>query len=79
MTGQRRFSKTLPVEPYTSSEKRNATVAGPVCRQPLVSFGQQYERLSEDCLYLNVYRPRHVAQPLPVMGESEILNVFMQL
>lgn len=66
-TGERRFKKTVPLDHYTSHKLRNATVAGPVCRQPNTSYSQVYYNLNEDCLFLNVYKPREIKSPLPVM------------
>lgn len=42
---------------------RDASAAGPIC----VQDGGQDLQLSEDCLFLNVWAPREVFEPLPVM------------
>uniref|UniRef100_A0A182PNE9 carboxylesterase n=1 Tax=Anopheles epiroticus TaxID=199890 RepID=A0A182PNE9_9DIPT len=68
--GKLRFKKPIPVEPWT--EDYNATESKPACLQK--SFLQPGQPIvgDENCLYLNVYRPKHTndtaaAAPLPVM------------
>ncbi|XP_053674412.1 uncharacterized protein LOC128724715 [Anopheles nili] len=66
--GKLRFKKPVPVEPWT--QDYNATESKPACMQK--SFLQPGQPIigEEDCLFLNVYRPKSIdtdEQPLPVM------------
>jgi para-nitrobenzyl esterase len=65
--GELRWKAPAPVQPWTGVRK--ADVFGPGCLQPeppanSPGRGGTY---SEDCLYLNVWRPAEAMGPLPVM------------
>lgn len=61
--GELRFR---PPEPATAwSGVRDAGAFGPACMQPRTAFAD-YEAISEDCLYLNVWAPED-AREAPVM------------
>ena len=66
--GQRRWRPPVPAEAW--SEERSATCFGPACvqiRVPATSIYAQYPaRVSEDCLFLNVWQ-RRGATGMPVM------------
>jgi para-nitrobenzyl esterase len=59
--GDLRWKPPVAVEPW--DDVRDATVFGNRC----VQGGRNEEDQSEDCLVLNVYAPREVEEPLPVM------------
>ena len=62
--GPLRFQPPAPPTPWKGL--RDATRPPPQCMQP--RRNNQWE-MSEDCLYLNIYRPRKRARPLAVMVE----------
>ena len=62
--GALRFAPPEPAEPW--HETRDAQHFGPGCPQPNLTIASRGP-LAEDCLTLNVYTPRDVARPLPVM------------
>lgn len=65
-----RFAPPVPKAPWPETVTRDATHFGDVCMSggayedadPLESYGE-----SEDCLYANVWVPKNVKAPLPVM------------
>uniref|UniRef100_A0A182KD03 carboxylesterase n=1 Tax=Anopheles christyi TaxID=43041 RepID=A0A182KD03_9DIPT len=65
--GKLRFKKPIPVEPWT--EDYNATESKPACLQKSFLLPGQPIVGDENCLYLNVYRPKSntSASVLPVM------------
>uniref|UniRef100_A0A182QV29 carboxylesterase n=1 Tax=Anopheles farauti TaxID=69004 RepID=A0A182QV29_9DIPT len=65
--GKLRFKKPLPVEPWT--EDYNATESKPSCMQKSFLLPNQPVVGDENCLFLNVYRPKgtNTTNPLPVM------------
>jgi para-nitrobenzyl esterase len=65
--GDLRWKAPAPPQPWIGI--RNATVPGSACTQSTVAKGGQTIVGSEDCLYLNVYRPASVRprQLLPVL------------
>ncbi|KAJ6634299.1 Juvenile hormone esterase [Pseudolycoriella hygida] len=65
--GNLRFSNPIPVKPW--SGLLNATVTKPDCIQKNVLLPNAVASGSEDCLYLNVYRPVNIpaTKRLPVM------------
>ncbi|XP_049300078.1 uncharacterized protein LOC125772418 [Anopheles funestus] len=64
--GKLRFKKPQPIEPWTGDY--NATDSKPACLQQSFLLPGQPIVGDENCLYLNVYRPkRNASQPLPVM------------
>ncbi|XP_001237725.3 juvenile hormone esterase [Anopheles gambiae] len=65
--GKLRFKKPIPIEPWT--EDYNATESKPACLQKSFLLPGQPIVGDENCLYLNVYRPKGngSAVPLPVM------------
>uniref|UniRef100_A0A8W7Q476 Carboxylic ester hydrolase n=1 Tax=Anopheles coluzzii TaxID=1518534 RepID=A0A8W7Q476_ANOCL len=65
--GKLRFKKPIPIEPWT--EDYNATESKPACLQKSFLLPGQPIVGDENCLYLNVYRPKGngSAAPLPVM------------
>ena len=63
-TGDLRWRAPQPVKPWTGLRKADAF--GPACMQaPGGGLGDA--RISEDCLYLNVWRPAKASGPLPIM------------
>lgn len=66
-TGENRWRAPQPVKPWRGV--RNALDYGPDCMQ--VPFPSDAAPLgvtpAEDCLYINVWRPRHARRRLPVM------------
>ena len=66
--GERRWRPPASVEPWEGI--RDAQGFAPRCAQKgimeTINFDPSHER-SEDCLYLNAWRPRQVEGPLPVM------------
>lgn len=64
-TNELRFAP--PVQNEAWAGQRDATVAQPRCLQLLVDQSGVLEGSAEDCLYLNVYTPRVITRPLPVM------------
>uniref|UniRef100_A0A182NJF8 Carboxylesterase type B domain-containing protein n=1 Tax=Anopheles dirus TaxID=7168 RepID=A0A182NJF8_9DIPT len=65
--GKLRFKKPLPVEPWT--EDYNATESKSPCMQKSFLLPNQPVVGDENCLFLNVYRPKsaNTTHPLPVM------------
>ncbi|KFB48524.1 AGAP005837-PA-like protein [Anopheles sinensis] len=64
--GKLRFKSPVPVDPWTV--EYNATRRKPSCMQRSTIRLQDPIIGDEDCLYLNVYRPKeNVTQPRPVM------------
>jgi para-nitrobenzyl esterase len=64
-TGEARWRDPKPVEPWTGV--RSATQFAPACMQMGVSMpGESPPKISEDCLYLNIWKPAGKAR-LPVM------------
>ncbi|NDU92732.1 MAG: carboxylesterase family protein [Ferrovum sp.] len=61
--GNLRWQPPQPAAAWSSP--RTVTAFAPHCAQPASYFGTASS--SEDCLYLNVYIPYGIAQPLPVM------------
>ncbi|GAB3822232.1 carboxylesterase/lipase family protein [Kribbella italica] len=61
--GARRWRPPAPARPWTGI--RDATQQPAPC--PQLSNGKQLPGSTEDCLYLNVTRPRRVSGPRPVM------------
>ncbi|KAK0542859.1 hypothetical protein OC846_006612 [Tilletia horrida] len=66
-TGTGRFRKPQPVQPYSGTGTRDATIPGHVCWQS--SLGYMADVLDEDCLVLNIYKPTSATSDskLPVM------------
>lgn len=62
-----RLAAPAPPRPWPG--ERDATRAGPVCLQPMVTAEGSELTGSEDCLTLNIHRPaaRATSEPLPVM------------
>ena len=63
-TGALRFAKPEIVDSYPSTV--NATNFGPLCTQSGIFLLPKKFPVSEDCLYLNIYKP-HNGRRLPVM------------
>ncbi|XP_055614178.1 juvenile hormone esterase-like [Uranotaenia lowii] len=63
--GELRFANPVPHGPYKSFH--NASVAGPMCIQKNDFFPGSVIEGAEDCLFLNVYRPKNVQGALPVI------------
>lgn len=64
--GKLRFKKPQPIEPWT--EDYSATESKPACLQKSFLLPDQPIVGDEDCLYLNVYRPKHNdSESFPVM------------
>ncbi|XP_053666505.1 juvenile hormone esterase-like [Anopheles marshallii] len=64
--GKLRFRKPQPIEPWT--DDYNATESKPACLQRAFLLPDQPVVGDENCLYLNVYRPKYNdTEPLPVM------------
>uniref|UniRef100_A0A182MHX8 Carboxylic ester hydrolase n=1 Tax=Anopheles culicifacies TaxID=139723 RepID=A0A182MHX8_9DIPT len=64
--GKLRFKKPQPIEPWT--EDYNATESKPACMQKSFLLPDQPVVGDENCLYLNVYRPKgNDTESLPVM------------
>lgn len=62
----RRWRPPQPVSSWPGT--RNATRFAPACMQKGVSMpGETPPSISEDCLYLNIWRPRGRRAPAPVM------------
>ncbi|XP_078689048.1 fatty acyl-CoA hydrolase precursor, medium chain-like [Branchiostoma floridae x Branchiostoma belcheri] len=63
--GTRRFSR--PERPIRWSGVRNAQSAGPPCPQPpapaIAAYRQVGTAPDEDCLFLNIYAPKHSKKP----------------
>ncbi|MBV9562162.1 MAG: carboxylesterase/lipase family protein [Bradyrhizobium sp.] len=55
-----------PQPPPESSDIRTARDYGPACPQPMAP-GSGVNRMSEDCLTLNLFKPFEADDPLPVM------------
>ena len=62
--GDLRWRAPQPVKPW--SGVREADAFGPACMQP-PGGGTGGAPVSEDCLYLNVWRPAKASGPLPIM------------
>jgi para-nitrobenzyl esterase len=56
-----------PQPPAVRSEILTADRYGPACLQPPIPGEPERDRMSEDCLTVNVFRPFEVDTPLPVM------------
>lgn len=67
--GALRWKAPVPVAPWKGV--RAATQFGPACVQPKSTSVNVYTddppRMSEDCLYLNIWQPTHVKSGAPVM------------
>jgi para-nitrobenzyl esterase len=65
--GELRWRPPEPVAPWTGT--RTATTFAPACMQEGVSMpGEVPPKVSEDCLFLNVWAPaKRAAEPLPVI------------
>ena len=64
-TGSNRWQAPIAKAPFSSSTPFNATSARPGCIQGAGLTGVFQE--SENCLYLNVFKPSYSSTPLPVM------------
>ncbi|KAK0204500.1 alpha/beta-hydrolase [Desarmillaria ectypa] len=64
--GNLRFKAPVPVPANSSRVQRDATTFGNACPQPPGNLGAS---ISEDCLYLNIWRPEEVGsnEGLPVL------------
>lgn len=62
--GELRWRPPQPVEPWKGVRKADAF--GPACMQA-PGGGTGGARISEDCLYLNIWRPAKASAPLPIM------------
>ncbi|UZJ57585.1 hypothetical protein CBS101457_006905 [Exobasidium rhododendri] len=64
--GELRFALPVPVAPYRDARVRKVIKPGTACLQP---SEQVANHTSEDCLFLNIYRPDHATadSKLPVM------------
>jgi carboxylesterase type B len=70
-SGANRFKPPRPYVPAPGS-RIDATERGPACPQPLGQLSPplalvNITEVSEDCLNLNIARPKGVAGPMPVM------------
>lgn len=63
--GDLRWKPPKPVTQWKGVHKCDKF--GPVCPQPKSVFKTDLSDVSEDCLYLNVWRPKNVQGKLPVM------------
>ena len=73
--GERRFAAPIPKEPWGDDEVYNATYYRDICMQ---AMDPRYSQ-SEDCLHLNVFRPRSLVSDNTVeleILEDEILFVM---
>jgi len=62
--GSLRWEKPLPIDHWG---ELNASSFGQFCMQPSLFGPMPPERMNEDCLYLNIYRPTGNLTDLPVM------------
>lgn len=64
--GDLRFAMTKAASPYRKKDIRDASKPGAACLQPPV---QVLGDTNEDCLFLNIYRPRYttIKRAIPVM------------
>jgi para-nitrobenzyl esterase len=65
--GELRWRPPQPVRPWTGVRKADAFGPGCIQPEPPASSPGRGGTYSEDCLYLNVWRPAEAKGPLPVM------------
>ncbi|XP_055533357.1 juvenile hormone esterase-like [Wyeomyia smithii] len=63
--GKLRFRDPVPVEPWDGYY--DATYERSKCMQKISAHPLSQVEGSEDCLYLNLYRPKYITDPLPVI------------
>ena len=64
--GELRWRSPRPAAPWDG--ERDASAFGPIAPQPRAAIsGGQPQKMSEDCLTINIFTPRNVDGPLPVM------------